>query len=138
MWTARRRLCAPSPKLDRRGGTREKKNTELFRWGMGGGYGRPFFMAMAQSKKFPAVTIAAPSRCCEAVNALEGVRILAVDAPTLPMPTCTIPNQCRCRFQKYVDRREDEQGRRSVLGQERAAWYAGGQRRKSRGRRPID
>jgi hypothetical protein len=93
---------------------------------------------MAQPKKYPAVTIAAPMRRCEAVSALEGVRILATHAPTLPMASCTMPAQCRCRFQKYVDRREDEQGRRSNLGQERAAWYAGGQRRKSRGRRNAD
>jgi len=138
MWTARRRLRAPSPQPDRRGGTREKKNTELFRWGMGGGYGRPFFIAMAQTKKFAAVTIAAPARCCEAVSSLEGKRILAADAPSLPMPDCTMPKQCRCKFQKYVDRREDEQGRRFLFGQERAAWYSGGQRRKSRGRRSID
>lgn len=77
-------------------------------------------------------------RRCEAVSALEGVRILATHAPTLPMANCTMPAQCRCKFQKYVDRREDEQGRRSNLGQERAAWYAGGQRRKSKGRRSAD
>jgi hypothetical protein len=93
---------------------------------------------MAQAKKFPAVTIAAPTRRCEAVSALAGLRILATHAPTLPMANCTMPAQCRCGFQKYVDRREDEQGRRSNLEQERAAWYAGGQRRKSRGRRPTD
>lgn len=104
---------------------------------MGGGYGRPFFMAVSP-RKYPAVTIAAPARCCDAVNALEGVRMLAIHAPTLPMPNCTMPAQCRCRFQKYVDRREDEQGRRFRFGQERAAWYAGGQRRKSRGRRSVD
>ena len=105
---------------------------------MGGGYGRPFFMAMAQTKKFAAVTIAMPTRCCGAVSALDGVRILAACAPVLPMSNCTMPNQCRCRFQKYVDRREDEQGRRFRFGQESAAWYAGGQRRHSRGRRTVD
>jgi hypothetical protein len=110
----------------------------MFRWGMGGGYGRPFFIAMAQAEKFPAVTIAAPTRCCEAVSALHGVRILAAHAPALPMPHCTMPAQCRCKFQKYDDRREDEQGRRFKFGQERAAWYSGGQRRKSRGRRTVD
>ena len=105
---------------------------------MGGGYGRPFFCAMAQSKQFAAVTIAMPSTCCGAVSELEGVRILAIHAPTLPIPNCTMPDKCRCRFQKYIDRREDEQDRRFKYGQERAAWYAGGQRRKSRGRRTID
>jgi len=110
----------------------------MFRWGMGGGFGRPFFNSMSQGQKFPAVTIAKPSKCCEAVGALEGKRILASQAPKLPMPDCTMPDRCRCRFQKYSDRREDEQGRRFLFGQDRVAWHAGGQRRKSRGRRSAD
>ncbi len=106
---------------------------------MGGGYGRPFFIAMAQSRSYPAVTIAASLRgCCEAVETLRGQRILAIQAPSLPVPRCSMPEQCRCRFQKYMDRREDEQGRRFQFAQERSAWYAGSQRRKSRGRRPAD
>ena len=111
----------------------------MFRWGMGGGYGRPFFNFMAQTpKKYPAVTIVTGSKCCAAVSALVGVRILAAHAPALPMPTCTKPTDCRCRFKKYVDRRDDEQGRRFKFGGERSAWYSGGQRRKSRGRRDHD
>jgi len=105
---------------------------------MGGGYGRPFFLAMTQSRKFPAVAIVMPQSCCGAVSALEGVRILAEHAPRLPMPNCTMPNTCRCRFKKFIDRRDDEQGRRFRFGSERATWYAGGQRRKSRGRRTAD
>jgi hypothetical protein len=93
---------------------------------------------MTQAKKFPAVTIVTPANCCGAAGALEGVRILAEHAATLPMPNCTMPIECRCRFKKYVDRREDEQGRRFNYGGERSAWYAGGQRRKSNGRRDQD
>jgi hypothetical protein len=110
----------------------------MFRWGMGGGCGRPFFNAKPQPRKFPAVTNVTPVKCCDAVAALEGMKILASHAPTLPMPNCTMPEKCRCKFQKYVDRRDDEQGRRFRYGQERGAWYAGGQRRKSRGRRDAD
>lgn len=105
---------------------------------MGGGYGRPLFLAMAQSNQFAAVTIATPSRCCDAVSALEAVKILANYAPPLPVPNCTMPDQCRCRFQKYTDRRDEDKDRRFSYGQERAAWYAGGQRRKTRGRRSVD
>ena len=79
---------------------------------MGGGYGRPFFMVMTAPKKFPAVTIATGTDRCNAVGALEGVRILATDAPALPMPDCTMPAACRCRYKNRVDRRDDEQGRR--------------------------
>ena len=103
---------------------------------MGGGYGRPFFMP--SPSKFPAVTIFTGSNCCPAVSALKDRKILAKNAPPLPMPDCTIPDACRCRFRKYVDRRDDEQGRRFGYGQASGVWYAGGQRRKSPGRREKD
>jgi hypothetical protein len=93
---------------------------------------------MTPMKKYHGVTIASGANCCGAVSALEGMRMLATHAPTLPMSNCTMPAQCRCRFRKYADRREDEQGRRFRFGQERGAWYAGGQRRKSSGRRDKD
>ena len=73
-----------------------------------------------------------------AVEALEGKRILATHAPSLPVPNCSMASECRCRFKKYADRREDEDGRRFKFGGERSAWYAGGQRRKSKGRRRSD
>jgi len=110
----------------------------MFRWGMGGGYGRPFFNALSSASKHPAVTIAMPARCCEAVSALKGERILATQAPKLPMPACTMPEQCHCRFQKYSDRREDDHGRRFRFGRDRSMWYSGSQRRQSCGRRPAD
>ena len=97
----------------------------------------PLFLRMP-AKPYASVTIAMGTRHCDAVATLEGVRILASHAPTLPMSNCSTPEQCRCRFKKYTDRRDDEEGRRSSIGAERASWYAGGQRRKSRGRRPKD
>ena len=108
----------------------------MFRWGMGGGYGRPFFMP--GSKTYPAVIISTVANRCAAVDTLEGKRVLAIDAPALPVPGCTMPARCRCRFKKHSDRREDEQGRRFSYGQERSAWYAGSQRRISSGRRDKD
>jgi len=105
---------------------------------MGGGCGRPFFDAVVQSRKFPGVTVTSPLKCCDAIKVLHGKRILADQAPMLPLPTCSMPDQCRCKFQKHTDRRDDEEGRRFRFGQERDAWYAGSQRRKSRGRRGTD
>jgi hypothetical protein len=106
---------------------------------MGGGYCRPFFMAMPQALgKFPAVIIATGANCCGAVSVLEEMRILATHAPRLPLPNCTMPAECRCRFKKFFDRREDEEGRRFRYGQERGAWYSGAQKRKSKGRRTKD
>ena len=65
-------------------------------------------------------------------------RILATGAPSLPVPDCNMPDECRCRFKKYVDRREDDEGRRFCYGQETRAWYSGSQRRMSHGRREKD
>ena len=89
-------------------------------------------------KPYASVTIAPGTKRCGAVEALEGMRILAGHAPPLPMPNCSMPDKCRCRFKKYTDRRDDEEGRRARFGAELGSWYAGGQRRKSRGRRPKD
>ena len=75
---------------------------------MGGGYGRPFFIVMPPPEKIPAVTIVTGKDRCKAVGALEGVRILATDAAALPMPACTMPAACRCRFKKHVDRRDTD------------------------------
>lgn len=105
---------------------------------MGGGFGRPRFFVPATPRKFPAVTIVTGPDCCEAVGALEGARILAAAAPALPMPGCSMPERCRCKFKKYVDRRDDEEGRRFRYGQAGSSWYAGSQRRKTRGRRAKD
>jgi hypothetical protein len=90
------------------------------------------------TSKFTAVTIETGTRHCIAVEKLKGVRILATHAPKLPIAGCSMAAECRCRFKKYVDRREDEDGRRFKFAGESSAWYAGGQRRKSKGRRAKD
>ena len=105
---------------------------------MGAATAAPFFMAAIIPSKFPAVAIVTGTDCCGAVGALEGVRVLAAQAPILPMSNCAMPEKCRCRYKKYVDRREDEEGRRFWFANEREAWFAGTQRRKSRGRRLGD
>jgi hypothetical protein len=93
---------------------------------------------MAETRKYSAVTIVARGPCCRAVADMEGKRLLSSRTPLLPVPDCTMPGECRCRYQKYLDRREDDDGRRFRFGNEGAAWYAGKQRRISRGRRAAD
>ena len=88
-------------------------------------------------KPYPAVALVAARTCCAEAKALAGSRILATAAPGLPLPNCSMPDQCRCKFQKYSDRR-DEDNRRLQFSSERSAWYAGCQRRKSNGRRADD
>ncbi len=47
-----------------------------------------------------------PKACCKAVEALAGRRLLADEAPQLPLPDCDLAT-CECRFQQYSDRRTD-------------------------------
>ena len=63
---------------------------------------------MTTLRKFSAVTIVTGKDRCKAVGALEGLRILATDAPALPMQEYTMPAACRCRFKKHVDRRDKD------------------------------
>lgn len=46
---------------------------------------------------------------------MEGIRLLADEAPRLPLSDCTMPEACNCRFQKYPDRRSGYD-RRLMIG----------------------
>ena len=89
-------------------------------------------------RRYAAVSIVTGASCCSSAEDLNGKRMLAVEAPRLPLEGCCAPHQCRCRFQKYVDRRSDDESRRLRDRSERSIWYAGAQRRKSHGRRAGD
>lgn len=92
----------------------------------------------AGSPKHAAVSIVAVGGACAAAAQLQGHRILSVQAPRLPLSDCTRPMECQCRFKKYADRRDDEDGRRQGFGSARSIWYSGEERRASRGRREND
>lgn len=47
-----------------------------------------------------------PKAHCAAVEQISGYRILADEAPQLPLPDCDEAN-CQCRYAQYRDRRED-------------------------------
>lgn len=89
-------------------------------------------------KNFTAVSIVTPATCCLAVKEFAGRKLLAKDAPRLPLPGCSDPRQCKCRFQKHADRRGGDEDRRLFTTQQRSIWYSGQQRRKSTGRRSDD
>ena len=44
---------------------------------------------------------------CRAAAAIVGNRYLSEDAPSLPLPDCDIPRECRCVYQHFTDRRTD-------------------------------
>ncbi len=47
-----------------------------------------------------------PSGHCEAVEKIAGKRLLADEAPALPLPDCDA-EECNCRYAQYKDRRLD-------------------------------
>lgn len=87
-----------------------------------------------RANRYQAVTVVCPGKCCAAAKALTGKRILARSAPTLPLPACSLADQCRCSFRKYDDRRDEN---RRLPG-ELTKWYGGAEKRISRGRRGAD
>lgn len=88
----------------------------------------------ARPNPYQAVTVVCPGKCCAAVKVLAGQRFLARSAPSLPLPACSLANQCRCSFRKYDDRRDEN---RRLQG-ELSKWYGGAEKRRFRGRRGID
>lgn len=57
---------------------------------------------------YHAVTVAPTLECCAAARATVAQPILSRSAPRLPLPSCTMPDDCVCRFRKRADRRIGE------------------------------
>jgi|APFre7841882724_1041349.scaffolds.fasta_scaffold07729_3 hypothetical protein len=90
-------------------------------------------------KQYPAVIIATAASACVAAKAQHGRRILASEAPRLPLPECSQPHSCQCRFKKYADRRDEDEAERRQRGVSmRAVLYTDRDRRRSGGRRNED
>lgn len=85
----------------------------------------------ASLNRYQSVSVVCAGKHCAAVKSLTGQRFLASSAPALPLPACSIAEQCKCRFQKHVDRRDYA---RRLLG-EVSKWYGGAEKRLSRGGR---
>ena len=60
--------------------------------------------------KYHAVSIVTRRDGCDAVEALQGRRYLADDAPNLPLAECNV-DRCTCDYVHYDDRRDDEERR---------------------------
>ena len=56
---------------------------------------------------YRAVSVYSRSSCCAASKRLKNEKFLAAYAPILPLGGCTQPNQCRCRYRHFEDRRQD-------------------------------
>ena len=68
--------------------------------------------ASQHSRQFRAVTIKPDSRgCCEAARAINGNLYLLDEAPLLPLDTCDRAAECKCKYEKWDDRRQDDRRR---------------------------
>jgi hypothetical protein len=84
-----------------------------------------------------AVSVVCGNASCEAAKTLKGQRQLMSSAVVLPLASCGSPAKCKCRYQKYTDRR-DEDDRRAPGSTARAALFGIKERRNVGGRRPAD
>jgi hypothetical protein len=85
---------------------------------------------------FRTVEIAPGSMCCAAATRATGKPYLLREAPRLPLPACTKPAKCSCRFRKNADRRDSD--RRLFGATETNRWFAGVESRKRAGRRSVE
>ncbi len=82
---------------------------------------------------FRAVSLAPSRECCAATKGVASRRYLWRQAPRLPLAGCEMGSNCACKFIKHTDRRD---GDRRLLGcTSTNQWFAGGERRRHRGRR---
>lgn len=87
--------------------------------------------------RYHAVSIVADPDACAQAKALQGVRLLSLSAPRLPIVGCTNPEGCHCKFKHHDDRRAGPRrsGLRTSTG---GVWSTSGNRRRSIGRRDSD
>lgn len=85
---------------------------------------------------FQSISIHKGMVCCVTAKKVDGYRFLVKNAPQLPLSECTMPAACKCRYEKYDDRRSGAR-RSSDIGLKQVLFAAEEQRR-SKGRRKKD
>ena len=88
---------------------------------------------------FRAISVIVSDPCCAAAQTLKDQRHLVMKTPKLPLPDCTMPQGCKCRYQKHSDRRETDEDRRLIGSTMNSIWNAeAANRRKKPSKRSGD
>jgi hypothetical protein len=88
------------------------------------------------AKKWHGVMVVLNGTSCAAAALCRNSRFLASEAPKLPLPACTHPDECRCTYRHFEDRRNGPRRTEEIGGLQ--ADKPEVNRRKSRGRRARD
>jgi hypothetical protein len=96
----------------------------------------PHAQSVSRTNAFQAVSVIACQQACAAASKAQGQRFLARQAPRLPLIDCSRPGDCRCRFEKFADRRRGPQ--RSPYTSMDSPSFGGVEKRRNRGRRVTD
>src|SRR5215210_8228059 len=91
---------------------------------------------IAASFPYHGVSITPGKVSCQRAAGLRGIRMLSHLATSIPMPGCTMSNECTCRFKKYKDRRDRE--RRLFGANQDQRHFSGSEQRRALGRRATD
>ena len=89
------------------------------------------------ARPFQSVAVFRGNVACKMAHRFGEHRFLVRSAPTLPLPECSMPHKCTCRYIKFNDRRQAEQRRLMDIGFATQI-YAAQDRRTRRGRRSGD
>ncbi|HEY5809752.1 MAG TPA: hypothetical protein VIT67_17380, partial [Povalibacter sp.] len=92
--------------------------------------------APAPVSRFQAIAIYRGIKACEMAKRFSDHRFLQRDAPALPLPQCSMPHQCECRYLKFKDRRGAP--RRVVDFGSSTSMKQQAEKRNFRGRRKAD
>lgn len=85
---------------------------------------------------FQAIAIYRGLESCDTARKFSEHRFLAREAPTLPLPGCTMSQTCQCRYLKFRDRRAEARRLNDFSAATRM--FSQTERRGFRGRRRTD
>jgi len=60
---------------------------------------------LAPKEPWHAVSVVEGPRACPAAEGLRNKRFLSDEAPRLPLPDCSSPWRCKCKYRHHADRR---------------------------------